>query len=64
MRTNSSITDHGEPSLLYLRRAHADSPAELVIVQDGMTHLYRVSDERLLHMIAEGATYLAARPKG
>lgn len=62
-RYETAIEERGEPSLVYLRRAHGGAPTELLIVEDGKTKIYHISEERLLRLVADGAQYLATRRK-
>lgn len=57
-RQESTITEHGEPSLIYLRKGGADAPIELVIVENGNTHTWTVSPPRTLRMVADGAGFV------
>lgn len=60
-RQNREIEEHGEPQLIYLRRAHAGSEVELVIVEAGRETHYVIRDDRLLRLVADGAQFLATR---
>jgi hypothetical protein len=63
-----SIEEREEPSLLYLTREHTASVVILNIVEkrgkDAVTMRYPINDARLLQMIADGANFLATRPRG
>jgi hypothetical protein len=63
-----SIEEHEEPSLLYLTRESSAAPVMLNVVEkrgkDAVTMRYPINDARLLQMIADGANFLATRPRG
>ena len=64
MRSESTITEHGEPSLIFTRREHGGKDyCELLVVIEGNTHVYRLNDHRQLQIGAELIQYQATRRK-
>ena len=64
MRSESDIIEHGEPSLIFTRREHGGKDyCELMIVINGNTHVYRLSDHRQLQIGSELIQYQATRRK-
>ena len=61
-RRNQTIEERPEPSLVYLRRTHVGASIELVIVEDGRSTIWPVSDDRALRMAADATGFLASRP--
>jgi hypothetical protein len=57
----STIEEKGEPSLVFFRCASLDAPVELVIVDNGNTIIYRISDERAMRGLADLAHFMARR---
>lgn len=62
-RIETTIEERGEPQLVYLVREHGGAPIQLVIVEEGHTKKWIVSDDRMLRMVADGAGMLATRRK-
>jgi hypothetical protein len=60
-RRDTTIEERGEPQLVRFRRPLLGDPIELVVVEKGKTTIWTISDQRVLHMIADGSNFLATR---
>ena len=58
-RSELVAEERGEPSLVYVRRAHAGAPVELVIVEPGKTSIWRIRSERVLSLGADLVNFAA-----
>ncbi len=64
MRSESTIIEHGKPSLIFTRREHGGMDhCELLIVYDGETHIFRLDDHRQMDLGATLIQYQATRRK-
>jgi hypothetical protein len=58
-RLESDIEERPEPSLVFMRRANAGSPVELVVVEKGKTRIWPVPSQQLPEMLSNLAGYVA-----